>query len=132
MDIDPSQTCSKCHAPIGSDAVFLKNGSYMCPACFQRAYPGLHYEAVAVSLGGLLRSQKDYYGAAVAYELVSQVAKPDPEISQKANLEAGEVYDLLQKRDQALNHYQAVIATDGGTSFSQTARKRMKDPYRGD
>jgi tetratricopeptide (TPR) repeat protein len=95
-------------------------------------YPGMHYEAVAVSLGDLLRSQKDYYGAAAAYELVSQVAKPDPEVSQKANLEAGEMYDLLQKRDQALSRYQAVITTDGGTPYSETARKRIKDPYRGD
>ena len=95
-------------------------------------YPGLHYEAVAVSLGDLLRSQKDYYGAAAAYELVSQVAKPDPEISQRADLEAGEMYDLLQKRDQALNRYQAVIATDSGTPFSDTARKRLKDPYHGE
>lgn len=92
-------------------------------------YVGLRYEAVAVSLGDLLRSQKDYYGAAAAYELVSQVAKPDPETSQKANLEAGEMYDLLQKRDQAVTRYQAVIATDGGTPFSDTARKRIKDPY---
>ena len=95
-------------------------------------YPGLHYEAVAVSLGDLLRSQKDYFGAAAAYELVGQIAKSDPEISQKANLNAGEMYDLLQKRDQAVNRYQAVIMTDSGTPFSDTARKRIKDPYHGD
>lgn len=93
-------------------------------------YPGMHYEAVAVSLGDLLRSQKDYYGAAAAFELVSQVAKPDPEISQRANLEAGEVYDLLQKRDQAVARYQAVITTDDKTPFAETAQKRIKDPYK--
>ncbi len=32
-------TCAKCHTLVGSDAVFLKNGTYMCPACYQRAYP---------------------------------------------------------------------------------------------
>jgi tetratricopeptide (TPR) repeat protein len=95
-------------------------------------YPGLHYEAAAVSLGDLLRTQKDYYGAVSAYELISQVAKPDPEISQKANLNAGEVYDLLNKRDQAVVHYQTVITIDGSTPFSETARKRIKDPYRGE
>jgi tetratricopeptide (TPR) repeat protein len=94
-------------------------------------YPGLHYEAVSVSLGDLLRSQKDYSGAAAAYELVNQVNKPDPEISQKANLAAGEMYDMLQKRDQALTRYQAVIATDGGTPYAEAARKRIKDPYQG-
>ncbi len=93
-------------------------------------YPGLHYEAVAVSLGDLLRSQKDYSGAAAAYELIGQTPKPDPEISQRADLQAGEMYDLLQKRDQAVTHYQAVIATDDKTPWAETARKRIKDPYR--
>jgi tetratricopeptide (TPR) repeat protein len=95
-------------------------------------YPGLHYEAVAVSLGDLLRSQKDYAEAAAAYEMALQVSKPDPEISQKANLQAGEMYDLLQKRDQAVTHYQAVVATDDKTPFAETARKRIKDPYKAD
>ncbi len=95
-------------------------------------YQGLHYEAVALSLGDLLRSQKDYSGAASAYELVNQVAKPDSETSQKANLEAGEMYDLLQKRDQALNRYQVVIAADAGTPLADAARKRIKAPYRGE
>jgi len=95
-------------------------------------YPGLHYEAVAVSLGDLLRSQKDYSGAAAAYEMALQVSKPDPEISQKANLQAGEMYDLLQKREQALSRYQAAINTDEKTLFAETARKRIKEPYRGE
>ncbi len=37
--MDQPQTCAKCMAPIGNDAVFLKNGTYLCPACYQRAYP---------------------------------------------------------------------------------------------
>jgi tetratricopeptide (TPR) repeat protein len=93
-------------------------------------YPGLHYEAVAVSLGDLLRSQKDYAGAAGAYEMALQVTKPDPEISQKANLQAGEMYDLLQKRDQAVARYQAVVTIDTETPYADTARKRLKEPYR--
>src|SRR6202045_309552 len=35
-------------------------------------YPGLHYEIAALSLGDLLRSQKDYGGAAAADELVGK------------------------------------------------------------
>jgi tetratricopeptide (TPR) repeat protein len=93
-------------------------------------YPGLHYEAAAVSLADLLRSQKDYASAAGAYDLVNQVEKPDPEISQKADLGAGEMYDVLQKRDQALKNYQAVVATDGNSTFAEIARKRMKEPFR--
>lgn len=93
-------------------------------------YDGLHYEIAALSLGDLLRSQKDYTGAAAAYEQVSQVSQPDPEVLQKANLGAGEMYDMLQKRDLAVKKYQAVLAGDAKTSLAETASKRMKEPYR--
>jgi hypothetical protein len=93
-------------------------------------YSGLHYEIAALSLGDLLRSQKDYSGAAAAYEWVTQAPKPDPEALQKADLAAGEMYDLLQKRDLALVKYQAVVAQDGGTPPAEIARKRMKEAYR--
>ena len=93
-------------------------------------YPGLHYEIAALSLGDLLRSQKNYSGAAAAYEQVGQAPQPDSEALQKANLGAGEMYDLLQKRDLALTKYQAVVASDGSTVPADTARKRMKEAYR--
>jgi tetratricopeptide (TPR) repeat protein len=93
-------------------------------------YPGLHYEMAALSLGDLLRSQKDYTGAAAAYEEVNEVEHPDSELQQKADLGAGEMYDLLQKRDLALKKYQAVVATSADTPAADLARKRMKDAYR--
>jgi len=93
-------------------------------------YPGLHYEIAAVSLGDLSRSQKDYGGAVAAYELVGQAPHPDPDALQRANLGAGEMYDLLQKRDLALAKYQAVVAKDGGSASAEIARKRMKEAYR--
>jgi tetratricopeptide (TPR) repeat protein len=94
-------------------------------------YPGLHYEMAALSLGDLLRDQKNYPGAVAAYEDVGKVGNADPEVLQKANLAAGEVYDLLQKRDLALKKYQAVLATDGNSPQADLARKHMKDPYGG-
>lgn len=93
-------------------------------------YPNLHYEIAPLSLGDLLRSEKQYVEAAAAYEQVSQAPQPDPEIVQKANLGAGEMYDLLQKRDLALTKYQAVVAKDASTPPAETARKRMKEAYR--
>jgi len=93
-------------------------------------YPNLHYEIAALSLGDLLRSQKDYSGAAAAYELVSQAPQPDSEVSQKANLGAGEMYDVLRKRDLALAKYHAVVADGSATPPAETARKRMKEAYR--
>ncbi len=93
-------------------------------------YAGLHYEIAALGLGDLLRSEKDYGGAAAAYELVGEVTQPSPEILQKANLAAGEMYDLQQKRDLAMKKYQAVIATNGSTPQAESARKYMKDAYK--
>jgi tetratricopeptide (TPR) repeat protein len=93
-------------------------------------YPGLHYEAAALGLGDVMRTQKDYQGAADAYEQVAHIPKADPDILLKGNLAAGEMYDLLRKRDAALAKYQAVIAADSGSSYAETARKYLKEEYR--
>ncbi len=93
-------------------------------------YGNLHYEMAALGLGDLLHSEKNYRAAAAAYELPGDLSAPDPEMPQKANLAAGEMYDQLQKRDLAMKKYEAVVATNGGNSAAEMARKRMKDAYR--
>jgi tetratricopeptide (TPR) repeat protein len=93
-------------------------------------YGNLHYELSAWGLGELLRSQKDYPGAAAAYELVSEAPDPDPETLQKANLAAGEMYDLLQKRDLAMKKYLSVLAENGGTPLAEKAREHIREAYR--
>jgi hypothetical protein len=93
-------------------------------------YGNLHYEIAAIGLGDLLRSEKKYQAAATAYELVSEVTGADPELLQRGNLGAGEMYDQLQKRDLAVKKYEAVVATNSGNAQADQARKRMKDAYR--
>lgn len=93
-------------------------------------YGNLHYETSAWGLGELLRGQKNYAGAAAAYELVNEAPSPDPETLQKANLAAGEMYDLLQKRDLAMKKYQTVLAQNGSTLPAEAARKHIKEAYR--
>lgn len=93
-------------------------------------YDGLHFEVAAWGLGELLRSQKDYAGAAAAYELVGEATAPDPETLQNANLAAGEMYDLLQKRDLAMKKYQSVVAENAGTPPAEQARKHLREAYR--
>jgi tetratricopeptide (TPR) repeat protein len=93
-------------------------------------YGSLHYEIAAIGLGDLLRGEKKYQAAAAAYELVSEVTGADPELLQKANLGAGEMYDQLQNRDLAVKKYEAVVATNSGNAEADKARKRMKDAYR--
>jgi tetratricopeptide (TPR) repeat protein len=93
-------------------------------------YDHLHYEVAAWGLGELLRSRKDYAGAATAYEEVSEAPNPDPETLQKANLAAGEMYDLLQKRDLAMKKYEMVLAENASTPPAQKAREFIKQAYR--
>jgi tetratricopeptide (TPR) repeat protein len=93
-------------------------------------YGTLHYEITAWGLGELLRSQKDYANAAAAYELVGEVQNPDPETLQRANLAAGEMYDLLQKRDLAMKKYQSVVAENASTPPAEQARKHIREAYR--
>jgi tetratricopeptide (TPR) repeat protein len=93
-------------------------------------YGNLRYELAAWGLGELLRSQKDYAGAAAAYELVSEAPGPDPETLQKANLAAGEMYDLLQKRDLAMKKYETVLAENSSTPRAEKAREHIREAYR--
>jgi tetratricopeptide (TPR) repeat protein len=93
-------------------------------------YGNLHYEVAAWGLGELLRSKKDIVGAAAAYELVNQAPNPDPDILQKANLAAGEMYDLMQKRDLAMKKYQIVLAGNANTGPADLARRYIREAYR--
>jgi hypothetical protein len=93
-------------------------------------YGSLHYEIAAIGLSDLLRSEKKYQAAATAYELIGEITDADPELLQKANLGAGEMYDQLQKRDLAVKKYEAVVAVNSGNAEADKARKRIKDAYR--
>jgi tetratricopeptide (TPR) repeat protein len=93
-------------------------------------YGTLHYELAAWGLGELLRSKKDLPAAAAAYELVNQAPDPDPDILQKANLAAGEMYDLMQKRDLAMKRYGTVLAGNANTGPADQARRYIREAYR--
>jgi tetratricopeptide (TPR) repeat protein len=93
-------------------------------------YGTLHYELAAWGLGELLRSEKNLAAAATAYDLVNEAPNPDPDILQKANLAAGEMYDLLDKRDLAMKKYQTVLAGNANTGPADQARRYIKEAYR--
>lgn len=93
-------------------------------------YGHLHYELAAWGLGELLRSEKNLPAAAAAYEMVNEAPNPDPDILQKANLAAGEMYDLLQKRDLAMKRYETVLAGNANTGPADQARHYIKEAYR--
>lgn len=93
-------------------------------------YGTLHYELAAWGLGELLRSKKDLSSAATAYELVNEAPNPDPDILQKANLAAGEMYDLMQKRELAMKRYETVLAGNANTGPADQARRYIREAYR--
>jgi tetratricopeptide (TPR) repeat protein len=96
----------------------------------ERKYDKLHYEVAAWGLGELLRSEKNIAGAASAYELVNQAPDPDPDIQLKANLAAGQMYDLLKERDLAMKRYETVLAENANSGQADQARRYIKDAYR--
>ncbi len=97
--------------------------------CRSNAYSGCRIEVPAYGLGEALRGQRQYQEAAEAYDLASSHGN-DPELRQKATLAAGQMYDVLQKRDTALEKYRTVIAEDSGTGSADLARRYMKQAYK--
>ena len=89
-----------------------------------------HLELAAFGLGEVLRGQRDFAGAAEAYESVRESPAADSELVEKANLAAGEMYDLLNKRELAVKKYQAVITANAGSPSAEAARRYLKEPYR--
>ena len=94
------------------------------------AYPDAHIEMAWYGLGEALRGQREIPDAAAAYEKVLEFQKTDPDLRLRATLGAGEMYDVLQRRDDAVKRYQAVLAADKDSPKAELARKHLKEPYR--
>ncbi|MFI5109832.1 MAG: tetratricopeptide repeat protein [Terriglobales bacterium] len=89
-----------------------------------------HLELAAFGLGEALRGEHDFASAAEAYESVRESPSADSDLVEKANLAAGEMYDLLNQRELAVKKYQAVITANAGSANAETARRYLKEPYR--
>jgi tetratricopeptide (TPR) repeat protein len=97
--------------------------------CHSNAYAGCRIEVPAYGLGEALRGQHQYQKAAEAYDLAASHGI-DPELRQKATLAAGQMYDVQQKRDAALEKYRTVIADDSSSGAADLARHYMKQAYK--
>ncbi len=96
--------------------------------CRSGAYNQCRIEIPAYGLGEALRGQRDYAGAAESYELAAG-SGTDADLKQKATLAAGQMYDLLKKRDTAVEKYKAVIAENSTSNSADLARHYMKQAY---
>jgi tetratricopeptide (TPR) repeat protein len=100
-------------------------------ACKEGRYPGAHLEMAQFALGEALRGQRQLPEAMAAYQAAVIASGYDPDLHQRALLGAGEVADLMAKRNDALTEYRAAIALDSSTEEADTARKYLDKPYRG-
>ena len=96
--------------------------------CRSNAFTVCRMEIPAYGLGEAMSGQRDFQGAAEAYELAASSAI-EPEFKQRATLKAGEMYDAMHKRDAALEKYKAVIAANSNTEIAELARHYMKQAY---
>jgi tetratricopeptide (TPR) repeat protein len=97
--------------------------------CRSNAYAVCRIEIPAFGFGEALRGQREYQEAADAYDLAASTAS-DADFRQKATLAAGEMYDVLQKRDAAMAKYRAVIAANSASEPAEQARQYLKQAYK--
>jgi tetratricopeptide (TPR) repeat protein len=86
-------------------------------------------EMVHYGLAEALRGQRMYDDAAREYDAAGASKRIDPDLRQRAQLGAGEMYDLLNQRDQAVQRYRELLAADKSSDHADLAKKHLKQPY---
>jgi tetratricopeptide (TPR) repeat protein len=99
------------------------------------ARPGYFAEArlelAYFGLGDALRGQRHFPEAAQAYEQAAWTKNVSPELKIRSLLAAGECHDMNDERQLAIQDYRWAIAAGPNTSRADTARKHLRNPYRG-
>src|SRR3954471_11253317 len=93
-------------------------------------YHDPHLEFAYWGLGEALRGQRQFAEAASAYDAVATFARADAGLLRRANLAAGEMYDLVMKRELATKKYEAVITASADSTEAERARHHLRDPYK--
>ena len=78
-----------------------------------------------------LRGRNDTLAAAVNYVEASRQPKCSEWLRRRAELNAGEMFDLLHQRDRAIEQYQLAAAASGDQSQADLARHNLSTPYTG-
>jgi tetratricopeptide (TPR) repeat protein len=99
--------------------------------CKQGKYPEAHVELGQYAFAETLRGQNQYAEALQAYEAAANSSSINQELRQRAYVAAGEVSDLLTKREEAVQQYRAAVALDSSTNEAEIARKYIHKPYKG-
>lgn len=92
-------------------------------------YSTFQPELAAWGLGVSLRGQHEFEQAARAFDLVATCSGADPALIDRANVAAGEMYDTLGRREQAIARYRKAITADRDGEYLSAARKHLRHPY---
>ena len=82
-------------------------------------------------LADTLRGQNDTAGAAANYVEAAKQPKASEWLRRRAELNAGEMFDLLHQRDHAIAQYKLAAASTGDQSQAEQARHYLSSPYTG-
>lgn len=77
------------------------------------------------------RGYNDIAGAAYGYTQAAEQPGCSDWLRRRAELSAGQMYDLLHRRDEATRLYQAAAAAGGDQSQAEAARRYLRVPYNG-
>ena len=86
-------------------------------------------EMVHYGLAEALRGQGQFDEAAREYDAAATSGRIDPDLRQRAQLGAGEMFDLLHNRKEAVQRYEALLAMDKTSEHADLARRHLKNPY---
>jgi tetratricopeptide (TPR) repeat protein len=92
-------------------------------------FPTFQPEIAAWGLGVSLRGQHEFEEAAEAFDAISTCRDVDPSLLDRSLVAAGEMYDTVERRDQAVLRYRRVTASGHEGDALNAARKRLRHPY---
>ena len=124
----PSNTRT-CSMPPATDARPSREYRQVLEKGREGKYSAFQPELAAWGLGVSLRGQREFEQAASAFDLVTTSATPIRLLIDRATVAAGEMYDTLGRRDEAIARYRKVIATGRDGDYLSAARKHLHHPY---
>ncbi|MGA2992733.1 MAG: tetratricopeptide repeat protein [Candidatus Korobacteraceae bacterium] len=97
--------------------------------CKEKKYALPEPAKAAFLLGIVLRGQRRFQEAAEAFDQAADFPGADRELSDRAILLAGEMYDTILQRQMAVKRYETVLATGKTAPLAEIARKHMEEPF---
>jgi tetratricopeptide (TPR) repeat protein len=90
-----------------------------------------HLELAWYGLADTLRGQHETAASAYAFDQVALQPTASLDLKRRAELAAGEEYDILHNREKATEEYQAVLKSGPGSPQASDAQKFLRLPFSG-